>query len=704
MSQALHDDSLLQCLAVMARLHQRPMSPESLKAGLPLSDKGMTAGIYIRASRKVGLKTQVRKKKISAIPGLSLPCTLLMRDGSAVVLTGVEESQAIIIEPSSGGKEDINLNELEENYSGYALFSKPEYAPDDRSGNAYKASSAHWLWDTLKIFRPIYAQVLLASFLINLFVLASPLFIMNVYDRVVPNNAMETLWVLATGIGIIFIFDFILKILRSYFLDLAARGSDIIISSRLFDKLMSIRLDKRPASAGVLAGNMREFENVRDFFTAQSLVTLMDVPFILLFLLVIYGVGGSIVIVPLLALPVLLIGNLLIQKPMTEYIAKAYRDASHKAALLVEAIISLETLKMFRAEGYFQRKWETYSTESSQNNIKAYSFSSLTGHFASFTANLVTVGTVIFGVYQIQAGVMSVGALVAVIILAGRVVAPMAQVAGLVSRYRRAYQSYKALDEFMELEEERRADKRYESRPFIRGDIEFKDVTFTYPGAKTPVLKAFSFKMKAGEKIGMVGPIGSGKTTLEKLIMGLYRPDSGQILIDGTDIAQIDPVDLRRNIGVVPQDIQLFYGTARENIALGYPEIEDEQLKKAAAIAGVQSFLRLDESGFDRQISERGESLSGGQRQSIAIARAVALDAPVMMLDEPTSSFDPGSEKQFMQNFQNYAQNKTVIMITHRLPLLSLVDRIIIMSDGKIVADGPKEEILEKLQGGKVNA
>ena len=463
---------------------------------------------------------------------------------------------------------------------------------------------------------------------------------MNVYDRVVPNQATETLWVLAAGVGTVIGFDFVLRTLRGYFVDGAGKRADVVLSSRIFAHVLNIQMAVRPTSSGAFANQLRDFEALRDFFTSATFVTLVDVPFLGLFLLVIWMVGGPVVIVPLVIVPLVIVAGLCVQFPLRRAVQTATQETSQKQGVIVETIGALETVKSLGAEGKMQREWERFVGTAARSGLRARTVSQLGIQIAATAQQLVIIGVVIMGVFQIQAGEMTIGALIACTILTGRTMAPLAVVAGLLSRLQQSLTALKNLNQIMSLPVERPPDKNFLSRTIGKGTIEFQDVTFSYPNSDIPALKNLSFRIEPGERVGILGPIGSGKTTISKLLISLYTPSDGAVVIDGTDVRQIDPADLRRGVGVIMQDVILFHGTVRENIAMGTPHADDEMIFRAASQAGVHEFISRHPHGYDLMVGERGQTLSGGQRQCIALARALVPDPPVLLLDEPTSMMD----------------------------------------------------------------
>lgn len=699
------DDPLLSCLSILAGLLERPMSTKALKAGLPLADNSFTPELFIRAAGRAGLSAKLVRRKIKHISPLNLPCVLLLKGGNACVLTKLPPKGSIqVVMPDSGGATQTDRKALEEQHTGYVLFAKAEYRFDGRAGEAVLPREGSWFWGTLSQLWPIYSHVMIASLVINMFALSTSLFAMNVYDRVVPNNATETLSVLALGVFIVMCFDFVLRTARAYFVDAAGKGADVVLGSRLFEHVMGMRFEGRPPSTGTLASHMREFESLRDFFTSATLVAVSDLPFVFLFVFVAAIVAGPIAFIPLGAIPVVVLIGFMLQLPLRGAIEKTFRETAQKQGILVEAIEGLDTLKIAGGEGRAQRNWERFVGLSARSSMRARILSTMSVNFIQFAQNAVYVLVVVFGVFEIEAGNLTTGGLIAATILTGRAMQPLGQIAALVARFHQSMSSLRALNRLMALPLERPPGKVFVNRTSLRGQIEFRDVVFGYPNQKTPALNGVSFFIGAGEKVGIIGRIGSGKSTIGRLLVGLYQPVSGSILLDGVDIRQMDPADLRRNVGYVPQEAFLFFGSVRENICIGTPHIDDEAMLRAATIAGVDDFLKRHPHGYDLQVGERGQYLSGGQRESVTIARALLLDPPVLLLDEPTGSMDNSSESRLRARLTQIAGSKSVVLITHRSSMLPNVDRLIVVDGGKIVADGPKDKVIETLSRGGVRA
>lgn len=692
-------DPLLEALIALLRLHGKPMSAEALLAGLPIAGERLTPELFVRAAERGGMTARVVERTLERIPRLVLPAVILLDEGrDACVLADLDGESAELIMPAAGDlRRRIPLDELGRIYAGIAIFVQPARQLDDRAGDVEGAMRRSWFWGTLYLHRREYTQVLLASLVINFFVLVSPLFVMNVYNRVVPNNAIETLWVLAIGAITVYVFDFLFRMLRAYFVDGVGRKVDVLVSSRLFEHVLGIRLSGRPASAGSFANNIREFETLREFFTSATLMTLIDLPFSILFLFVIAWLGGELVFIPLLAIIPVVIMGLVLQVPLTRLIKANFAVSAQKHGVLVEAIDGLEALKGASGESVAQRKWEQAVGAAATTGQRAQLLSATGVNFTMFMQQLVNIVIIIFGVYLIVDNRLTMGGLVACTILSGRALMPLAQIAGLLSRYQHSRMAYESLNQLMALPVERPPGKTFLRREKLDGQIEFIKVSFKYPEQPVAALDGVNLKINAGERVAILGRVGSGKSTISKLLLALYQPESGTVMVDGVDVNQIDPADLRRQIGYIPQDVKLFYGTVRDNMAMGSRLIEDEDFLQAARLAGVDKIVSRHPAGFDMPVGEQGRGLSGGQRQAVAIARALLGKPSMMVMDEPTSAMDHATEQAFVNAMQGFLPGKTLVLVTHKPTLLALVDRIIVVEFGRVVADGPKEKVLQAL-------
>lgn len=555
-----------------------------------------------------------------------------------------------------------------------------------------KGRLADWLAKPLKANRPIYFKVGVAAALINVFALITALFTMTVYDRVVPNNAIDSLIALTIGLGLVLIFDFGLKLLRAYFVDVAGARIDRDIGKAIFDQILDMRMDQGRRSTGGLAGLVREIETLRDFFASATITALVDLPFIIITLAVIAMIGGWIVFVPMAIIPIVIGAALVSQPIMRKLSSETLGEALSKQSVLVETIGSLETVKAANASGVLTKRWDDAVSGHATASLRQRVVSNISITVAGTSQTMAYTGVVIFGVFAIANQTLTLGGLIACSILAGRVVAPLNTIASLLTRLNAARTAYRQINMFMHQPIEGPAGAGLPVGQ-IDGAIEFRNVDFRYPGAPELALSDVSFRIEKGEHVGLFGPIGSGKSTIARLMIGLYPPSSGLVLIDGTDIRQLAPSDLRNKIGALLQDNVLLTGSIRENILLGRRGVDDEEMLRASKVTLAHEFISRFPAGYELDLADRGESLSGGQRQSIAMARALIGKPPILVMDEPTSSVDADTEKRLMANLQEEFQGRTLLLITHRPSLVRMVDRILMVSNGKVVLDGTPDSI-----------
>lgn len=698
-------DELLLCLQIVARSHGQPASRDALMAGLPAENARLTPSLFARAAQRAQLSSQLISTPLQSLNAALFPIVVLLNDERACVLLDFTEdrTQARVIYPElSDAPVTVPLQTLEADYLGTSIYVRPTQRYDARTPQIRAGRHSHWFWGVIAESRPLYRDVLLAALLANLFALGMPLFTMNVYDRVVPNHAYETLWVLALGLVLMLVSDLVLRTMRGRFVDLASSRADVKLSAFIMERVLGMRMEQRPASAGSFAANLRAFESVRDFIGSATVVAFIDLPFGLIFICVIGWISWIMLIPLLLGSAIMVLYALAVQGRMHELAETTYRAGAQRNATLIEGLVGFETIKSLAAESSVQRKWEKSAALLARVGAQLRLLSSTASSTSAFVQQLINLVIVIIGVYMIAEQDLTMGGLIACTMLASRAMAPVGQVAGLLVQYHTAATALTSLNEMMTREVERPEGTSFISRGRLEGAIAFRDVSFTYPGQTAPSLRNISFSIKPGEKVAILGRIGSGKTTLEKLILGLYRPTEGAVLVDDIDMRQLDPAELRRQIGYVQQDVMLFYGSLRENITLGAPLAQDADIVKAAEIGGILSLVNQHPQGFDMLVGERGESLSGGQRQGVAIARAVINDPPIMLLDEPTSSMDYSSEDDIKRRLSEFSQDKTIILISHRTSLLDLADRIIVMDGGRIMADGPKEQVMTALRQGRI--
>lgn len=682
--------ALETCLLHAAASLDRPITLSALQAAQSGAQGGATIRDAITAAERAGLQAGFGRRALHAFDNALTPAILILDGDRAVVLEAVLPGGRLAIhDPALGqGIGEIALQTLEPVYTGFALLLRPEHR-DDIALNA-SGRQGHWFWATLAQNRWAYSQVLLAAILANFLSLSTSLFIMVVYDRVLPNEAIESLIALTLGVGIALVFDFLIKTLRAGFIDRAGHSADMVMGRRIFDQILDLQMRARKGSTGALASTLREFESLRDFFTSATLVAVVDLPFILMFIGVIYLISGPLAIVPALAVPFVLIVGIAVQPILSRLAEKSFADGQSKQGVLVETLSGLETIKAAGAQRRMRARWEDAIARQSDHGLKSRAVTQFAINATAFAQQAAQVMIVFYGVFLITAGQTSMGALIAAVILTGRTLAPLAQLAQTLTRFNQARTSYRSLDALMKAESERPEGRNWIARPRLNGEIRFDDVSFAYPDQQIDALRGVSFAIRPGEKVAILGRIGSGKSTVARLMLGLYVPRSGTVLMDGIDLRQIDPGDLRRNMGAVLQDIWLFSGTVRENIAIGAMRPRDADIIEAARIAGVEDFVRRHPAGYDMMLAERGEGLSGGQKQAITLARALLGRPPVLLMDEPTSSMDAQNEAEVIARLKLEAADRTLVVVTHRPSLLELVDRVIVIDQGKVAFDGPK--------------
>ena len=706
------NDTLLDSLVLYTRLFHKPFSAESLLQGLPLGNneadqllfsKNSSKSMFSRAAARAGLKTTIVEKPIKDILNIQLPVILLLSNENSCILDSFNEDRTkakIIFAGIDDPLEEwVEVQKLEEEYLGYAFMLKKVYEYEHDNGKKTLAidNQKHWFWSTLGVSKNIYIDCIIASILINLFVLATPLFTMNVYDRVIPNNAQETLLVFTIGIVVVFVLDAILKFIRTYFLEMAGKKSDIIMSSIIFEKVLDMKLSEHPKSVGSFANNLKSFDSIRGFLTSSTLTVLIDFPFAILFLIVIGYLGGFLVIVPIFIIILIIIYAKIIKDPLKKSIEATYEASAKKNGILIESLNNIETIKAQGMAGNVQYSWEESTGEIANKGLKSKLISASIPTVTGLLTGLNTVLIVVFGVYLIQDFQLTMGGLIATMILSGRAIAPMGQIVSLITNYEDTKQSFKMLDDIINKPQEIPFSKEFVKKTNLSGNIEFRNVSFRYPNSESYALRNVSFTIKEGEKVAFIGRIGSGKSTIAKLILKLYEPEEGTILIDGIDIAQIDPADLRKGISYVPQDIHLFGGTIKQNILGIHKFIDDEWMLECSKMSGTDEFVRMHPAGYDMPLGERGAGLSGGQRQSVGIARALINNSDIWMFDEPTNAMDQTSESIVLNNLMSKIEGKTLLLVTQKMSMVDLVDRIIVMNFGTKVLDGPKDEIINKL-------
>ncbi|AMO55512.1 type I secretion system permease/ATPase [Endozoicomonas montiporae] len=683
-------DPLLHSLLEICKHHYISTHSHSLTSGLALNKGKLSAESIPKAAEKAGLKGAIRNQSLSEVNTLALPALLLLNDGSSCVLKQIDSKTATI--HTISGTANISLPTLSEQYSGTVIYFKPNQNQEGLSATT-KPTQHHWLLSPLKQAIPIYSEVLLASLFINLFALGTPLFVMNVYDRVLANHAFETLWVLAIGMGLLIAFDLTLKLLRSWFLDQAGHRIDLQLSSTVFSSLLNQR--QQSLKIGSSASYLHEFEGFRQFLTSTTITTLIDLPFIFLFLALIGWIAGPLVWIPVTVIPVAILVSFLLQYSLKKHVDLMMQEGSRKQIMVYETLACMSEIKIHNAQSVLQRKWEQLAEQCGHHGLKVRKITQTALSVTQSIQQIAYVFLIVGGVYLVTAGELTMGGLIACSILSGRALAPATQITGLLMRLHQSRSALNGIKQIVNAPKE--SDIKNTIAPaFIKGDIALQQVSFSWP-EQPPVLDNISLSIRQGEKIGILGPMGCGKSTLLSLIAGLTCPTHGRMLIDGIASEQLHPAQWREQLGFYTQDSRLLYGNIKDNITIGQPETTDEELLKVARLTGVTRFCAQHPEGFSRSVGEGGFDLSGGQRQAVALARALLKNPPILLLDEPTSAMDLSEENRFMRELTTLIQDKTLILVTHRPGLLKLVDRLIVLDQGKLVADGPKNDVIKQL-------
>ena len=693
-------DPVLDCLAFLARRADRPSSPVLLRAGLALSDKGTLPFHQIEpALEQVGMRGDPMVRRLKGWPVQRLPAILEFSEDRAAVLLEVSSGEGLVYAPGLAEPVWVKLEDLQAAFTGKAVSVEADPTRERANERPWdKAKRTHWFWSEVWKERGEFWPVMMAALIVNLLALAVPLFTMNVYDRVIPNKAIPTLWVLALGVAVALAFDFALRIARSRLVDEIGRNLDAKLSQKLFEKVMNLPMASRQGSTGALAKRLSEYELVRDFFASTTVVLLVDLSFLLIFLIFITVLAGWLVIVPLVGIALMAFAGYTLQKKMGRSTIDAMADSSLQHSVLVESIAGLETLKAARAEGQMLGRWRRYSAMSAATQEQLRRTTAVAINLTSSSQQLISIGLLIGGFYRFNAGDMSMGAIIAIVMLAGRAMSPVGQFAFLMTRAKQALTTMNSLQQMMEVEDERQTSAR-SIVPEIRvGHVELDNLDFAYPGSSINALNAVSVKIEPGERIGIIGRVASGKSTLGRVLCGLYTPTGGVMTVDGLDSRQYHPHQLRNEFRFVAQDSELFSGTVRDNLMLGAAQADDQQLIDAVIRSGADIFLSRDAAGFDLPVGERGTRLSGGQRSLLVLARALVSPSKMLFLDEPTGAMDTQTENYFIDRLRNaLAPKQTLIVSTHRHQMLNIVDRLIVIDGGRIVADGPRQEILGRL-------
>ena len=682
------EKSLISATILLLREYGIRKSGAAVRDAVDISHQYVGPKEAVSSLSSFGFKASFGHLNIANLSEEFFPLIAFKQAGEAVVVSSAPvDGKISIINPVNRKKEELSTAEFKSDFSQYAIIAKElnEREKEERSG--------HWFFSAFRKSKWIYVQVMIAAMVSNFLSLTTALFTMTVYDRVIPNGAFESLIALSIGVIIALAFDFLIKSLRASFVDTASKRADLEISRRLFERILTLTPTEQRQKTGAMAGTIREFETLREFFNSSTLVILIDLPFVFFFIYVISLIAGPVSYVFLTAVPLVIIVGLGIQPFLARVTKGSIESGMNKQAVLVETLNGLETVNATGSGKLMRKRYEDALDNQADGGNKIRALSMFIVNFAASVQQYAQVAAIFFGVYLIVEGQITQGALIGAVILGGRTMGPLSQLANTLSRVNGAMAAYRNLSNLIGKSFNSASNLSPISRSSLNGEIEFKNVSFKFEGSKQPTINNVSFKIPAGQKVALVGKMGSGKSTMSKLIAGMIEPTSGAILIDGIDVRQIDPADVRKNIGVMLQDSWLFSGTIRENIQMGFNEYDDEHVLGICKVAGVDDFVGSHPKGYDLEIRERGIGLSGGQKQTINLARSLLHKPEILLLDEPTSSMDQGTEQKVIGSLREFCENKTMLIVTHRNPILAMVDRVFVMENGNIITDQTPEQL-----------
>lgn len=712
---AVHDP-LREGLVLLCHTLGRRTTVAELGDGFVLQGGRLDPGQALQALQRRGIRARHVPLPLDGAADYLLPALLLLADGQTAVLVRItvgtapagesteagwadkdDAHQAVLLLPQAGGGQaTLPLAALQQRYTGLAIVAKPVYRDDGRTGQFAATTGEHWFFSALRRCRAAYAEVAVSALVANILAIASAVFVMQVYDRVVPNGAMDTLWILASGVVLAIVFETVLRCLRAHMLDALGKRLDLQLSAQLFARVLGLRLSAKPASLGTFSTQVREFESVREFFTSSSAALMSDLPFTTLFLLMVLLIGGPIVLVPLVAIVLIVVPGLLLQPRLARLTRQGLRESAVKNSVLLEAFEHLETIKATHAEARALRLWTSLTAQLATTSARTHQLVSLLSYGSSMVQQLGYVAVVVAGVYMIDSGSMTVGGLVACSLLSARALGPMAQVAAMLGRWQHTKVALEGLDHLMAAAVERPAQRVFVHRDQLRGEFQLEQLGLVHE-QRGPALREVSLHIRAGERVAILGGNGAGKSTLLRLVAGLADPTSGRVLLDHTHIAQIDPSDRSHAIGFMPQEIALFHGSLRENLDPEGRVARDEDCLAALDVVGLGPFVRTHPLGLDLQL-QGNASLSGGQRQAVGLARLLLQDPAIVILDEPTSALDQASENRVIEHLRTWLGQRTFIVSTHKKNMLDLVQRAVVLQQGQVVADAPVQSIVQGVQ------
>lgn len=702
-----HTDPLLVCMAMMTQLLGQPVAMAALKSGYAMDSHGLVprASVPDIASQH-GFNAAWSKGRATSLPKYALPVIAPLMDGRMVIVQAVNAGQATVMFAETGMKQHVmpvsDLNELlTEEFLTFKVIpktSKQQLIP-------LKTEAFGWFWSTMWKFRRFYYESMVATVVANILTLATVFFTMNVFNRVIPAQAYVSLWTLTIGVALAMVLEFAMRLVKARLVDEGGKRADLAVNATLLREIMGVRLDHRPQSVGIFASTMREFDSLREFISSSLFVTVADLPFILMFMFLIWVIGGPLVLVPLTIVPLLIILSLVVQPRLMRSMQRNMKQSAEKQSVLVEALMNMEMLKAHNAEGYLQRRWEKSNSASVQSFMEIRKTSIWLTGLTTTLSQGANIAIIVMGVYLIHDNALTLGALIACNILTGRAIAPLGQIVQLATRYQQAKMSLDTLDGLVKRPKDRDHDHRYVVPEVFEGRLSAENLKFSYPvESPSSAIDDVSLKLEQGEHLALLGHVGCGKSTLLRLMAGLYKPASGSVRVDDIDMNQIEPSELRSRVGYVGQDAQLFMGSVRENLVLSETWITDARIIEVLKELGIYPMIAAHPRGLDMPLTEQGGGLSGGQRQLLTVARMMLRDPVYVFMDEPTANMDQDTEARVIKVLGEWLKGRTLIISTHRPQLLRWVDKIAVMQRGKILSEGPRDEILQKLSRGAAAA
>ena len=698
--QLVQSDPLLVCLALMTQLLDHPISMSVLKSGFALDSKGhVPAAAIPDVAARYGFKAVWLKQRASEMPNYAMPVIAPLIDGRVAIIRAIKNGVVDLLFAETGMRsQQLDVKELEGLLQESTLAVKLMPKTSKQSLLPIKDEAFGWFWNTMWRFRRFYYEAMVATVVANVLTLATVFFAMTVFNRVIPTQAITSLWTLTIGVTIAMLLEFGMRWLKAMLVDEGGKRADLAVNATLLREIMSVRLDHRPQSIGIFASSMRDFDALRDFMSSSLFVTVADLPFVVLFLLVIWLIAGPLVLIPLVVLILLIIVSFAVQPTLMRAMRENMKQAGEKQSVLVESLLNLEMLKAHNAENYLQRRWEKSNAAAVSSFMKIRRVSAWVSGLTTTLSQATTVAMLVLGVFMIIENTLTIGALIAVNILVGRILGPVSQTVQLATRYQQAKNALEMLDGLVRRPRDRNHDQRYLTPQGFEGHLVADNLEFSYPGPQPAlVIDKVSVALGPGEHLALLGPVGCGKSTLLRLLSGLYKPSSGIVRVDNLDMLQLEPSELRNRIGYVGQEAQLFMGSLRENLVLSDTWITDERIMEALTSLGLHAMVASHPRGLDMPLTEAGGGLSGGQRQLLAVVRMMLRDPVYVFMDEPTANMDQNTEARVIRVLGEWLKGRTLVISTHRPQLLAWVDRIVVMHKGAVASQGPRDEILQKL-------